>query len=391
MVRRLALSFLLFLIVGSLLQAQVDAGEDQQITEGTPVILEGEFTGTYGNMIAAWDDDFEGPFSIGFTFDFYGEAFNEVHIGPNGIISFSENPPTYYQDVPEIPGDEIPLCIMGPYQDLFSRPLDQPHSQYMYYGTIGTAPYRKFVAGWCEAPMFVCDDQKSTLQIVLEENTDRIYNHLISKPQCDDHLNNLATQGLNFDPDLGVAVEGRNRSSWTAYQESWLFDPINEFEYDISQIDFTTEPIIPEDNISYTWYENQYPDGKIIGNNKKIIVAPKETTRYFCEITLCGGITSVDEVNINVIPLPNAFNPNSSNELNRYFIIPLNTTAEVIDFQILIFNRWGQQVFESNDPDHGWDGNSKNINCLPGVYVWMIRYQVEGETISNQGNVTLVR
>lgn len=371
--------------------AQVNAGEDLQINEGTPVQLNGIFEGWYGNMIAAWDDGFEGPFPIGFSFSFYGEIFNEVFIGPNGILSFDDDPPTFYQDVPQIPGAEIPKSIMGPFQDLFTRPLDQPHDQYMYYAVTGDAPNRKFVAGWCEAPMYACESFAVSIQIVLEEGTNQIYNHLIVKPPCDAHLDNLATQGLNFNDTIGIAVPGRNRSSWSAINESWQYTYLGNYLYDVEEIDFLPEFVVPEENLKWRWIANEYPGGEVIANEPSKVVAPKETITYFAEVSLCGGVSFYDEILIQVVPIPNAFNPNSQNELNRTFMIPLDHAVEVTGFNLSVFNRWGEMVFTSGDPLFGWDGRNKGKDCQPGVYVWVVSYIADDEKIINQGNITLVR
>ena len=57
----------------------------------------------------------------------------------------------------------------------------------------------------------------------------------------------------------------------------------------------------------------------------------------------------VDDVFVKVIPIPNAFNPNSPFELNRTFNFFQADTNNIYQFKMYIYNRWGQQVFETSD------------------------------------------
>ena len=58
---------------------------------------------------------------------------------------------------------------------------------------------------------------------------------------------------------------------------------------------------------------------------------------------------------------------------------------------LLIFNRWGQLVFESGDPD-GWDGTFKGEPAPPEVYVYLAKYRFpNGEIREFKGDVTLIR
>ena len=187
--------------------------------------LDGTYLGYTGIPITAGDDPFVGPFEIGFEFEFFGEPQTQFAVSPNGLVSFDI--PQYiglsHQEATAIPNNIFIKTIMGPYQDLFSKPI-QPHNEFIYYQTVGNAPERKLIVGWCEAPMFGCPSLNVTYQIVLHESDNRIINHILAKPECA-YLQKKATHGLNYDDDLGVAVPGRNATSWTATNESWLFEP----------------------------------------------------------------------------------------------------------------------------------------------------------------------
>lgn len=383
---------LLLLFFSGITGAQVNAGDDLTVSAGIPVQLQAQFDGYFGIPVTAEDDYFVGPFEIGFDFVYFGNSYSEFAIGPNGLLSF-DIPAIIglsYWEPSSIPNDIFPETIMGPYQDLFSRPT-QPHSRYIYYRTIGSPPDRKLIAGWCEAPMYNCPDKLATYQIVLEEGSNNIINHIQNKPACNANYNNNATHGLNNDKNTGVVVPGRNWASFTALSESWVFSPAGPDSYEIEQIPFDPEPIAPQGHISWKWYEGYYPGGNILGSSESLVVAPLETTTYFAEITLCSGIKYYDEVTINVLPVPNAFNPGSAIEKNRTFRIYADPPERYAAFSMQIFNRWGQKVFETERPDFGWDGSFNGKLCPAGVYVWVILMQANEEELTKKGFVTLVR
>ena len=63
-------------------------------------------------------------------------------------------------------------------------------------------------------------------------------------------------------------------------------------------------------------------------------------------------------------------------------------------YRMYVFNRWGKIVFESNNPNVGWNGRLKDIkNCQDGVYTWVIKYELlnEQETKSVNGHINLIR
>lgn len=379
----------LFLLSYSL-TGQVNAGEDITISAGLPLKLNGEYLGLTGIPITAGDDPFVGPFDIGFDFVYFGVSHDQFAVSPNGLVSFHvpEIIGVSHQEVTPIPNNIYIETIMGPYQDLFSKPI-QPHNEFIYYFTAGSAPQRRLIVGWCDAPMFGCPSLKVSYQIVLYETDNSIVNHIITKPDCE-YLQNRATHGLNYDYDLGVVVPGRNSASWVSNHESWLFTPEGNDNYIIDTIGFNPEVIVPVGKLEWAWYKDYYPGGEVIGNDQSLLVHPLETTTYFVEITLCGGMKYVDDILVTVHPIPNAFNPNSSVEVNKTFQFFSSPSDNINNFKMYIYNRWGQLVYENDNISEGWDGKKNGSLCNPGVYVWVVYYEAEGGKVTNKGNVTLI-
>jgi gliding motility-associated-like protein len=90
--------------------------------------------------------------------------------------------------------------------------------------------------------------------------------------------------------------------------------------------------------------------------------------------------------------IPNAFTPNGD-ELNQTFKPVFYSGFNPQQYNLQIFNRWGELMFESNDSDFGWDGTyHKNEIIKSDSYVWKIRFEtLDGEKIIKTGSVTLIR
>jgi gliding motility-associated-like protein len=106
-----------------------------------------------------------------------------------------------------------------------------------------------------------------------------------------------------------------------------------------------------------------------------------------------GGVTRV----------PNAFTPNpngptggaigggaNANSFNDVFL-PLVKGAE--EFNMQIFDRWGNLIFESNNSNVGWDGYDRNGRIMPaGVYVYKLTLRLsDGQRTTQVGDITMIR
>ncbi|PKP04610.1 MAG: hypothetical protein CVU11_04335 [Bacteroidetes bacterium HGW-Bacteroidetes-6] len=121
-----------------------------------------------------------------------------------------------------------------------------------------------------------------------------------------------------------------------------------------------------------------------------------EAGHYVFEVgNQCGKVDEKFDVLIENcfgdIWFPNAFSPNGDG-INSIFK-PMERNVE--EFRLLIYNRWGQQLFESFSIDEGWDGSFNGQDCPIDVYVWVADYWIatSGTRIRKHvlGSVTLIR
>ncbi len=90
------------------------------------------------------------------------------------------------------------------------------------------------------------------------------------------------------------------------------------------------------------------------------------------------------------VAIPNAFTPNNSGPgVNDLFTIYL---PRVQSAEVSIYNRWGEQVYNTTDWTQYWDGTYQNRPAPEGVYVYVISGTgFEGTEFSRTGTVTLIR
>jgi gliding motility-associated-like protein len=90
--------------------------------------------------------------------------------------------------------------------------------------------------------------------------------------------------------------------------------------------------------------------------------------------------------------LPNAFSPNEDG-VNDVFQAHVGCT--VTEFDLRVFNRWGQLIFATQQPDEGWDGTTKGQPAIQAVYVYVLKvtYDQDGEARQEvqTGDVALIR
>jgi gliding motility-associated-like protein len=106
----------------------------------------------------------------------------------------------------------------------------------------------------------------------------------------------------------------------------------------------------------------------------------------------CSTADTVVVVSDCYMDIPNVFSPNGDG-VNDYFFPRQLLTRGMIEFSMTIYNRWGQQVYQTTSIDgRGWDGNFNNIPQPIGVYVYIIDATFkDGQVEHHKGNVTLLR
>jgi gliding motility-associated-like protein len=107
-----------------------------------------------------------------------------------------------------------------------------------------------------------------------------------------------------------------------------------------------------------------------------------------CSDEYCRVVTILD---VLVVYVPNTFTPDNDG-INDAFV-PIFNVPWVEDYEFLIFDRWGERIFESFTPGEAWDGSMRGELVETEVYVWKLycRDQLTNERISRVGHVTVLK
>ncbi|MBI1306144.1 MAG: T9SS type B sorting domain-containing protein [Bacteroidetes bacterium] len=109
------------------------------------------------------------------------------------------------------------------------------------------------------------------------------------------------------------------------------------------------------------------PTHYFIGYIDDYKVTLSATNQFGCSSSVTKTVSVVDDISLYI---PNAFTPNGKGpEMTEVYHVQGNN---VQSFHILIINRWGEVVFESNDINQSWDGKFHGVKCDVGVYAYRI-------------------
>jgi gliding motility-associated-like protein len=125
----------------------------------------------------------------------------------------------------------------------------------------------------------------------------------------------------------------------------------------------------------------------------------QQASNYLVMLTVSNeyGCTDIATVPIDVIGdivyyIPNAFTPDGD-EFNNTFLPIFTSGFDPYNYLLIIYNRWGEAVFESNNHLLGWDGDYAGNLCPTGIYTYAITYKATGTDFKKtiHGHVELLR
>jgi len=151
-----------------------------------------------------------------------------------------------------------------------------------------------------------------------------------------------------------------------------------------------TQPSAAVDTVIYEWSDGTDGSSFTIAANGSYWVEISnscESQRYEF------NVASEDESPASKIYVPNVFTPNEDG-INDYF--KAFASAPVINFEMHLYDRWGEELLIMYDIEEFWDGGFLGQSMQPGVYVWWLKAELEncaGEMseVLMKGDVTLIR
>lgn len=140
-----------------------------------------------------------------------------------------------------------------------------------------------------------------------------------------------------------TAIKMQDKSSYDVVSWSWISP-------------YSTPSTSTETNPKFL-----FPDGQI---GLYPITLAVETARG-CVDTVTYQLNVIQDI---LFYAPNAFTPDG-NEHNQVWK-PIISGIDIYDYEMFIFNRWGQVIWESHDPNVGWDGTYKGRILTNDTYIW---------------------
>lgn len=137
---------------------------------------------------------------------------------------------------------------------------------------------------------------------------------------------------------------------------------------------------IPAQNISASWKatENKTVVIRFADDNGCII-----TDTSYIKVKPCNTPEKC-------LVIPNAFTPN--NDGKNDLLKPLTNGCRIESIRFLIYDRWGEMIYETSQQSKGWDGTFKGLPGLPGVYVYVCDYVTsDGISRVQKGTINLIR
>jgi len=171
---------------------------------------------------------------------------------------------------------------------------------------------------------------------------------------------------------------------------------------DTIQIDFRPQPEISlgnDTNLCFSWetYELSAYRPNIVSylwqdNSSQATFQIERSGEYEVIVTDQWGCSAKDEINIGQCPvtlfIPNSFTPNVDGLNDSFGAVGENIT----EFNMRIYNRWGELIFHSPNIFDQWDGTSGGKLAPTGTYTYRVSYKIEnGQTELLIGKVTLYR
>lgn len=187
------------------------------------------------------------------------------------------------------------------------------------------------------------------------------------------------------------ACQESTSASLDIVQKELMFEISSEANGECEDFEVELRPVsnIPLDDVNWQW---TLPDGS---TSMDTVISSSAGGEYSLQASYCdNNITQTVNVTLPVtsqLSWPKVFFPNGQEELNRTFGPTNSCNLAISNYELKVFNRWGQEVFSSTNIADEWDGNYNGGEGSTAVYVWYANYSIGDEPFTDKGDVTLIR
>ncbi len=136
--------------------------------------------------------------------------------------------------------------------------------------------------------------------------------------------------------------------------------------------------------------------GERFETDNQLIFSDTSLISYMTSSIGCDSIVSLNihfdpSCNKCMLKIPRAFSPNAD-LINDTWGIINPCKQDLTDYTLNIFNRWGELIFSSNNPQQKWDGTYKGTAVPTGVYLFSLQVTLpDGAVFKRKGDVSIIR
>jgi gliding motility-associated-like protein len=201
----------------------------------------------------------------------------------------------------------------------------------------------------------------------------------------------------NINSNVTFTIRNNLGCEWSGDIELLVIDTLPNLQIfanpeEISLPGISQLSVSPSDGLQFEWSPQSTLNDPMIFNP---IANPQQTTTYTVTVTSDSGCTKILQVTVRVTVLfcddthvfiPNAFSPNGDMFNDTWNVRSINLES----YQLIVYNRWGNEVFKTNSQDLSWDGTYKGQPVPVGSYGYYFEgLCIGGEIIRRKGNVTV--
>lgn len=141
---------------------------------------------------------------------------------------------------------------------------------------------------------------------------------------------------------------------------------------------------------TYSWNTSPVQNNATATNLPAGTYTVAVTDNSGCSVTSAVVITQPAAGSCGDVYFPNSFTPNGDSKNEGFG--PLGNIAAISNYQLIVYNRYGELVFSSKDPNEKWNGYYKAKRNSPGTYVWHASFLFRNRIKrAEQGTVTVIR
>lgn len=204
-----------------------------------------------------------------------------------------------------------------------------------------------------------------------------------------------------FDLTLTVTRTGCTTTVTATDTICTVASPIANFEISPNKADVSF-PQFQLINLSQnaTIYNWQFPDNSFSSANAPVVYLENLTSGEYTIVLVANNSGDCPDTAYRFITLtedliyfiPNSFTPDDD-KFNPTFRPVISSGIDPKSYVFQVYDRWGEKIFETSDPEIGWDGTFNNKVCAQGVYTWKLSFanRKTGEAIVKVGQVNLLK